>query len=153
MAKKKKSKCQNLLYVAALVLGVVAICMIFVDSVSVDVILGTVTYTGLQTTFGYATEYVTYFSFSILNLIPYLLALCAVIMLALRLTKNTKAKTMDWLAVVAFAVAAVLFFVAPSLVVSELYKNATKALATGTIISAVSALCAGAAVAVKALRK
>ena len=95
MAKKKKVKVNDLFDIVAIILGVVALCMMFVNAINVDVLLGTVTYTGAQITFGYATEYATYFSFSFLNLLPYLLVVCSVIVLVLQLTKTIKTKNID----------------------------------------------------------
>lgn len=153
MAKKKKTKVENLFYLVALVLCVVAVCMLFVDALKVDVLLGTATYTGAQITFGYATDYVTYFSFSILNLIPYILVAVSAVIFVLKMAKMAKAKYWDLVTVAMLVIAAVLFFLAPSLVVSDMYDGFTKSLAIGSILSAVLSICAGVAITIKSLKK
>ncbi|MBQ8451835.1 MAG: hypothetical protein IJ538_03565 [Clostridia bacterium] len=142
----------------AVLLGIVAVCMIFVHSLTVNLALGaTAEYTGLQATFGYTAKGtlvdVVHFSFSFMNLLSYLLVLAAVVLVVLRLANVVKAKAVDWIAVILFVVAGVLFFLMPQLAVSELYNGVTKTLAVGAILSAVFSLVAGALVCVKAVLK
>lgn len=123
MSKKSKSKINIILYAVAIILAVVAVCMIFVD-VSAIAKNGDTGYvlTGIQATFGYSEETklagtLVYTEFSFMNLLVYILLIVGVVLALLRLFKVAKSGVVDWVAIAAFAAAAVLYFIMPSFVV------------------------------------
>ena len=152
MAKKKSSKISvsNLLYCAALVLGVVAVCMIFVAAFSVKRPLLTDTFTGLQAVFGYKSGDFTYLGFSFMNLLTYILLLAAVIFAVLKLCGVVKGKAFNFVVAALFIVAGVFFFITPNFAAyGETYKTyvdavgSSVALGAGSIVAAITSICAG----------
>lgn len=118
MAKKKANKQINAIvaFVAA-VLGVAAICMMFLPAIGIKDT--DTTYTGMQVAFGYTevtklpivgTEIkATYFNFSFMNLLTYLLALVGVVFSVLA-ALGKGSKFANFVAAAAFGVAGVFFF-------------------------------------------
>lgn len=169
MAKKKsKSVNGNLLYLLAAVLGVVAVCMIFVTAFVVkDSGTGAMdaTYTGLQTVFGYASDDVEYLLFSFMNLLPYVLVLAGVVLTALKFFGIVKSSLMDWVSAGLFVAGGVLFFFTANFtVLTEDYTNlikvanviktyVTTGLGAGPIVAGICSILSGATVAVKNLMK
>lgn len=169
MAKKKtKSLNNNILYLVAAVLGVVAVCMIFVAAFVVkDSGTGALseTYTGLQAVFGYSTEKADYLAFSFMNLLPYVLVIAGVVIAVLRFFGVAKNNIMDWVSVALFVVGGILFFCTASFtILSEGYNDLIKAanviktyvttgLGAGPIIAGICSILSGATVVAKNLMK
>jgi len=158
MSKKSKSKINIILYAVALVLAVVAICMIFVD-VSAIAKNGETGYvlTGLQATFGYSEETklagtLVYAQFSFMNLLVYILLIVGVVLTLLRLFKVAKSGLIDWVSIAALAAAAVLYFIMPSFVVygktwtglvdTAIELGASKTLMVGAVVGGITSALA-----------
>ncbi len=118
MAKKKSGVSISKICLAlGLLLGVAAICMMFVTSVEFKGL----TYTGLQTAFGYtketdvlvATAKTEVFAFSFMNLLTYILALAGVVLCLLNMLAHKSSKLFAFVSAVAFIVSAVFFFLTP----------------------------------------
>lgn len=152
MANKKTSKfsVNNLLYCGATILGVVAICMIFVSAFSVKRPLITDTFSGLQSVFGFAENDFTYLSFSFMNLLTYILVVVAVLFAILKLCGVLKSKLLNYVIAALFVVAGVFFFLTSTFAVyGEVYKTyveavgSSVALGAGSIVAGISSICAG----------
>lgn len=156
MVKRKKNKTVMLAISAvAVILGIVAIVMMFVPSVGVKDT--DTTYKGIDVTFGYQgtvplinTKY-TVFEFSIMNLISYILVAGGVVFTILG-ALGRGSKFAGFIAAGAFIVAGVFFFLMPQYTVfnSEATRylgnlNENLKLGAGAIVSAVCSLVAGAA--------
>lgn len=154
MVRRKKNKNVALAVSAiAVLLGVVAIVMMFVPSVGVKD--SDTTYKGMEVTFGYQrtvslVKY-TVFEFSIMNLISYILVAGGVVFTILG-ALGRGSKFAGFIAAGAFVVAGVFFFLMPQYTVinsdatrylGNLNDNLT--LGAGAIVSAVCSLLAGAA--------
>lgn len=163
MAKKKsKSNLGKVLGMVAAILGLVAICMIFVDTIKVPdtKVLGKVVegegYTGLEVVFGFKSDDVAVFNFSIMALLPYLLIIAGVVFSILNAKKTNK--TLDFVTAGLFVVAAVLCFLMPSFVVCAdtlLGKVAAEIdyeITTGAIVAAGASIAAAVATGVKAVK-
>lgn len=154
MSKKSKSKINIILYVGAIVLALVAICMIFVD-VSAIAKDGDTVYvlTGLQATFGYSEETklagtLVYTEFSFMNLLVYILLIVGALLALLRLLKVAKSGVIDWVAIAAFTAAAILYFIMPSFVVygktwlglvdTAIELGASKTLMVGAVVGGIT---------------
>lgn len=118
MAKKKSGVSISKICLAlGLLLGVAAICMMFVTSVEFKGL----TYTGLQTAFGYtketdvlvATAKTEIFAFSFMNLLTYILALAGVVLCLLNMLAHKSSKLFAFVSAAAFIVSAVFFFLTP----------------------------------------
>ncbi len=153
MAKKKQQK-KNYLPLLSAVLGLVSVVMIFLTAVNYSAIKGVeklenVTgYTGLQTSFGLTEGSLVKMSvleFSIMSLLPYLLALGGVVFSTLSYLDNGN-KLFAFISAGAFIASAVLFFLAPSFVVlpeiTLLFKE-NFSLAIGSIIGGITSALAG----------
>lgn len=147
MAKKKKGfSLAKIFYLIAGVLGVVAICMIALESVKVEVkglsfINGE--YTGIQTTFGYKDGDTEMLSFSIMNLLPYIFVVVATLISVAKTLGKMDSGLMGFIALGLFVAAGVLFLLNTQFVVfadniiGKIGSSAlTKSLGTGAIISA-----------------
>ena len=165
MAKKKsKSNSGKILGILAALLGIVAVCMIFIETVKVPdtKVLGVAVegagYTGLKVAFGFKESDIGVFAFSFMALLPYLLAVGGVIVSVLNATSKKGNKMLDFVSAVLFVVAGVFFFLMPGFVVgadTALGKIAGAIeyeLATGAIVSAISAVVAGVFAVVKAIK-
>ena len=165
---KKKSKGLDLgkiLSFAAIVLGVVAVAMIFVASVKtpdVELLGNTVKgegLSGLKVAFGYSEKEISALSFSIFALLPYVLALAGTVLTALNTFGKKGSKLFDFVSIGAFVAAGVMFFLMPGFMVfaetlaGVVLKAIEWELAIGSIIAGVCAVLAGAAVLVKSLKK
>ncbi len=111
MAKKKNSKNNTLISALSVILGIVAIAMIFAPSIAIK--NTEQTYSGLQIVFGFTESTflgkIEHFSFSFMNLITYLAVVMGIIFTILgALGKGSKFAS--FIAIVAFVVSAVLFF-------------------------------------------
>lgn len=167
MAKKKSnSGIGKILYLVAAVLGVVTLVMMFVDTIKIpdtDLgVLGTAKgegYSGLKVAFGYKEEDVAVFKFSILGLLPYLLSLAGVVLTLVNTFAKKSNKIFDFVSIVAFVVAGVLFFVMPSFVscadtlLGKIAAEVDYELAVGAIVSAIASIASGAVLLVKTLLK
>lgn len=114
MAKRKSSVGKPLSFVAA-VLGLVAVVMLFLPAIGIKDT--DTTYTGLQITFGYKEsllgfEY-TVFDFSFMNLLTYILAVVGIVFSVLS-AMGKGSKFAAFIAVAAFAVSGVFFFLSVS---------------------------------------
>ena len=114
MAKRKSSVGKPLSFVAA-VLGLAAVVMLFLPAIGIKDT--DTTYTGLQITFGYKEsllgfEY-TVFNFSFMNLLTYILAVVGIVFSVLS-AMGKGSKFAAFIAVAAFAVSGVFFFLSVS---------------------------------------
>ena len=114
MAKRKSSVGKPLSFVAA-VLGLAAVVMLFLPAIGIKDT--DTTYTGLQITFGYKDsllgfEY-TVFDFSFMNLLTYILAVVGIVFSVLS-AMGKGSKFAAFIAVAAFAVSGVFFFLSVS---------------------------------------
>ena len=167
MAKKRKKSTLGLVFSAGAVLfAIAAVCMMFlnaVELVSGENVLKQ--YTGVQVAFGYSETYpligeVKFLNFSIMNLLPYILALAGAVV-ALLAALSKKSFLLNIIAVACFVAAAVFFFTAASYVSvgsdNELVKNIVDALkngdnlkiAIGSILGGVFSIVAAACSALK----
>ncbi len=167
MAKKKSGlDLGKILYAVAAVLGLVAVVMLFVQAVKVpdvETALGTIKndggYTGLQVAFGKSEEDVKVLSFSFMALLPVLLVIAGSVLSALQMASKKGSKILDYVAVVCFVVAGVLYFIMPSFVVGadtivgKIAAEIDYVLAVGSIVAAICSILAGATVLVKNLLK
>ena len=155
MAKKKKKgglfSLGNLLSIIAIIAGVVAVCMITMPSLKIETALssltGPTTHSGLKVVFGSKIEDYEYMSFSVMNLLPYILVLVGVIALALKVLGKMGGFA-NIVAVAAFVAAGVLFlFVNKFVVLSDVYELALKLaevkMGVGALISAICSFVAG----------
>lgn len=114
MAKKKKANNQliQLVTLATIIFGVVALITMFLPTIGIKDT--DTTFTGLQTAFGYSKDTLlgkaTYFGFSFMNLLTYVLALAGVLIAVLGLVKNDFASAMFRLIATACFVASAIFF-------------------------------------------
>jgi hypothetical protein len=165
---KKKSKGSNLgkiLSFAAVALGVVAVAMLFLAAVKTPDIDGKLikvegqTLTGLQVAFGYSEKELACLSFSIFALLPYILVLAGTILTAMNTFGKKPSKLFDFISLVSFIAAGVMFFLMPGFMVfAETLTGAALKLiewelAFGSIVAAVCSLLAGCAVLVKTIKK
>ena len=167
MANKKSSlSLGKLLYWIAAVLGVVAVVMMFVDTIKIpDTDLGALGtaegegYSGLKVAFGYKEEGTAIFKFSFMGLLPYLLTLVGVVLTVVNSLAKKTNKMFDFISIIVFVVAGVLFFIMPNFVVCAdtiVGKIASKidyTLAIGAIVSAIATIASGAVILVKTLLK
>lgn len=150
----------------AAVLGVVAIVMMFVDTVKIPDVdlgaLGTVEgegYSGMKVAFGYKEDDVAVFGFSFMALLPYLLALAGVVISAVNMTAKKSNKIFDFVLVAVFVAAGVLFFLMPNFmifadtIVGKIAAEIDYKIAIGAIVSAIAAIASGAVILVKTLLK
>ena len=155
MAKKKKiSNNGKLLAYASVVLGLVAVCMVFVAAVTTGTKeVGALTieatqYSGLQVAFGYAKNDVAILGFSFLALLPVVLALAGTVIAVLNAVKGGS-KVLDFVVAACFVVAGVLYFIMPSFMVfAETIPGAAASflefkLGAGAVVAAICALLAG----------
>jgi hypothetical protein len=167
MAKKKSGfNLGKILYLIAAVLGVVAIVMMFVDTVKIPDVdlgaLGTVEgegYSGMKVAFGYKEDDVAVFGFSFMALLPWILVIAGVVLTALNTFSKKGSKLFDFISIAAFIVAGVLFFIMPNFMVfaetlaGAVWEAFEWKLAVGAIVAAVCSIVAGGAVLVKNLMK
>lgn len=153
MAKKKKQKNSYLPLLSA-VLGLVSVVMIFLTVVNhtafkgIESMESVKSFTGLQTALGYSEgEFVkaTVLEFSIMNLLPYVLALVgAVLSVFSYLGKGNK--LFAFVSAGCFIVSAVLFFIYPSFIILPKVTVLVKenfSLAIGAIIGGIASVIAG----------
>ena len=153
MAKKKSGVSISKICLAlGLLLGVAAICMMFVGGVT----WGNATYTGLQTAFGYtketdvlvATAKTEIFAFSFMNLLTYILALAGVVLCLLNMLAHKSSKLFAFVSAAAFIVSAVFFFLTPQFSIpmilgKSVQGSAELALGIGSILGGVFSGIAG----------
>ena len=155
MSKKKSGL--NLWYGCAALLTLVAIIMIFVTNINiVGKISEEVHYAcnGLQVTFGFKDGNLEVYSFSIMNLVTYLLLIAGFVLLLLELLNVTKSKVVDFVVLCVLVVSGVFFFLMPSFAVCP-YANSLVVLnlGIGAILAGVLALVSACVVAAKMLMK
>lgn len=170
MAKKKLSKKSfnlgKVLYFVAAVLGIVALVMMFVETVKVpdtDLgILGKVEYegySGLKVAFGHKENDVAILKFSFMALLPYLLVVAGIVLTVLNMVGKKSNKILDFVSAIALVVAGVLFFIMPSFMVfadnliAKVVAEADFKIVTGAIVSAISSIAAGVIVFCKTILK
>lgn len=146
MAKKKvkKSELGKLTAFVSVILGIVAAVMIFLPAIAIKD--SDVTYTGLQAAFGYSEETIlgnfTYFEFSFMNLLTYILAIVGVVFTVLGvLGKGGNFAT--FIAAAAFIVSGVFFFLSVSFSVPNSLIERSLVLGVGSVIGGIAALLAG----------
>lgn len=163
MAKKKSSskKSVNLgqiMSIVAIVLGVVALAMMFVTTVNVPEtdlgVFGTVEYegyTGLNIAFGYSENDVEILTFSFMGLLPYLMVLAGVVLTALSSFGKKPSRLLDDIAGGLLVVAGVLFFMMPNFmvfadnIIAKGISGAEFKAVAGAIVAAITSLIAGVA--------
>lgn len=155
MAKKKKglSLGKILGFVVAL-LGLVAICMVFVDAVTTGdkevfgVTVEGVKYSGIKVIFGVKENDTAVLSFSFMALIPVILVLAGTVLSVLNALKDD-AKLVNFIIAGMFVVAGVLYFIMPNFMVfadtlsGAIAKELEFKLAVGSIIAGVCSVLAG----------
>lgn len=151
--RKSKSNSGKILEILAASLGLIALLMIFVNTIKIPdtKILGKAIegtgYTGLNIVFGLKENDVAIFSFSIMALIPYLLVIGGIIISISNAAKKTnKGRTL--ISAILFAVAGVFYFLMPNFIVcastlgGKVAAEIDYVLTTGAIISAITSLTA-----------
>lgn len=164
MAKKKaKSNTRKILGLIGAILGIVAICMIFVETVKVPdtKVLGNVIegegYTGLKVVFGFKSDDVAVFGFSFMALLTYLLMILGVALSISSYKAKKNNKVFDVFAVALFVVAGVFCFLMPGFVVGadtilgKVVNEVDYTLAIGGIVSAVASILAALCMSVKVI--
>lgn len=153
MAKKKKQK-KNHLPLLSSVLGLISVATIFLASVNYSAVKGVealenvTAYTGLQTSFGFSEGgilSVKVLEFSIMSLLPYILAGAGVLISLICYAGNSN-KLLAFIACGAFIVSAVFFYLSPTTVVLPKITLLVKenfSLGIGSIIGLVSSALAG----------
>ena len=161
MAKKKRTNSlTQIVTAAAVLLGLVAIAMIFVPTIGIKD--SETTFTGLQLAFGYtksvkvglAAITVTYFEFSFMNLLTYILALAGTVVALMGLIKNSFASGLfRIIAAACFIISGVFFFMSlnfciPNTTATEAFKligdiKSNGVLAIGAYIGGITAIIAG----------
>lgn len=165
MAKKKKSSVGLIFYLVACVLGIAAVCMMFLRAVAVPDVktaFGTVEtdagFTGLEVIFGYEEEGVKGLAFSFMALLPYLLVVAGIVLTVVNLLKK-KGGLLNYVSVGLFVVGGILMFLMPSFmafadtVAGAVLEKVEYELAVGSILAGVLSILAGAVVLVKSLLK
>lgn len=176
MAKKrKKSSTLGLaLSAGAVLFAIVAVCMLFVNAVTVDLKLTDVNFTGAQLAFGYketiGSKDIEILSFSFMNLLPYLLALGGGVVAVLA-ALGKKSFLLNVIATACFVAAAIFFFTATAYitvaktagegVLNQTWKSVVDAikdsenvkLAIGSILGGVFSIVAAACSALKIFLK
>lgn len=153
MVKRKRNKTVALAVSAiAVLLGIVAIVMMFVPSIGIKD--SDTTFTGMEATFGCERKNLvtfTVFEFSTMNLISYILVAGGIVFTILG-ALGRGSKFAGFIAAGAFVVAGVFFFLMPQYTVinSDVTRylgnlNDNLTLGAGAIVSAVCSLLAGAA--------
>lgn len=107
MAKKKSIDFGKIAAMLSVLLGIVAIIMMFVPSVAIKD--SESTYTGLQVTFGHKKNDVTYFDFSFMNMLTYILVLVGILFAMLSIL-GKGSKFAAFISAAAFLVAGIFFF-------------------------------------------
>lgn len=119
MAKRKGTNLTQIVTAAAVLLGIVAIAMIFVPTIGIKD--SDTTYNGLRIAFGYSesstilgsTITTTYFKFSFMNLLTYILALAGTVVAVMGLINNEFASGLfRIIAAACFVISGVFFFMA-----------------------------------------
>lgn len=161
MAKKKRTNSlTQIVTAAAVLLGLVAIAMIFVPTIGVKD--ADTTYTGMQLAFGYSvtksvaglSATLTYFEFSFMSLLTYILALAGTIVALMGLIKNKFASGLfRIIAAACFIVSGVFFFMSlnfciPNTTATEAFKligdiKSNGVLAVGAYIGGITTIIAG----------
>lgn len=150
MAKKVKAKKGQIIDLVVLLLGIAAICMMFLTGVKATGKLTKVVteFKGTDVVFG-SEDTFPQTAFSFMAMLPYLLTLIGVVLVALKLFNVFD---LELIAFIAFVVAAVFFFIAPSFITfvnndaKELY---TFSLGVGSILAGVFSALSGLAVLAK----
>lgn len=162
---KKSSNLGKILQIVATILGVVALIMMFVDTIKIpDNKIGSLVvegagYSGLKVAFGFKEDDVATFAFSFMGLLPYLLTLAGVVLAVVNLAGKKSNKLFDFIAAIAFVVAGVLFFFMPNFVVCAdtvagfVASKLKYVITIGAVVSAVASLLAGATLVAKNLLK
>ena len=157
MAKKKRTNnLTQIVTAAAVLLGLVAIAMIFVPTVTVKGIINTYTFTGLNLAFGCNLENTStaIFEFSFMNLLTDILALAGTVVALMGLIKNSFASGLfRIIAAACFIVSGVFFFMSlnfciPNTTATEAFKligdiKSNGVLAVGAYIGGITAIIAG----------
>ncbi len=112
---KNKKLISTIAVISAAVLGLIAVLMIFATGMK-DKIVGTSTFTYLEMTFGKKQGEMDMIKFSFMNLLPFILAIGAIVMSILNLL-GKGGKFGGYIAAALFIVAAVFFFLAIQLTV------------------------------------
>ena len=123
MSKKKrgdKKSSLNLWYCGVAVLSLIAIIMMFIPNINIIGKLSEETHyacNGIQVIFGFKDGNLEVYSFSILNLITYLLLFFGFVFVFLKLLKVTKSSIVDFVAICALIISGIFFFLMPSFAV------------------------------------
>lgn len=163
---KKSFSLNQIMSIVAIVLGVVALAMMFVVTVNVPAtdlgVLGTVEYegyTGLNVAFGYSENEVAILSFSFMALLPYVMVLAGIVLTALNTFGKKSRRLFDDLAGGLFLVAGVMFFMMPNFmvfadnIVAKVAAELEYKAVIGAIVAGVGAVVSGVAMFAKTLLK
>lgn len=155
MAKKKKnSNLGKLLGYVVAVLGLVAVCMVFVNAVTTGdkevygVTIEGVKYSGLNVAFGKKSNDIEVLSFSFMALLPVLLAIAGTVLSVLNTLKKDS-RLLNFVIAGLFIAAGVLYFIMPNFMVfaDTISGAANKALdfklAIGSIVAGICSVLAG----------
>ena len=167
MAKKTSGKGANVkkvIFAVALLLGIGAICMLFVPAIKLG---DNTTYTGLQAVFGYTektnalitTIETEMLKFSFMNLLTYIFVIAGIVFSLMNVLRKKPSVCVTFVSAALFIVSAVFFFLAPQFIVLA---DATNALVTlgaeltlgvgsiiGGILAGLAGVCTVASLAVK----
>ena len=161
---KKSFSLNQIMSIVAIVLGVVALAMIFVVAVNVPAtdlgVLGSVEYdgySGLNVAFGCSDGGVEILSFSFMALLPYVMVLLGIVATAVNTFGKKSRKMLNDIAGGLFLVAGVMFFMMPNFmvfadnVVAKVVAELEFKAVIGAIIAGVCAVVSGVAMFAKSL--
>lgn len=143
---KKKSGIGQLISFLSVILGIVALVMLFLPAVKQKTL--ELTYSGLDITFGYEEANIEIFKFSFMNLLTYILVLAGIVCAILSAMGKSK-KLTSLISSLAFIVGGVFFFLSITfsvLPVTGILAEAVKeelTLGYGAIIGAITSILAG----------
>ena len=167
MTKKKSSRSgsQKIFNLIALILGVVAVAMLFLSVVkNPDTsVLGTTIkggeLSGLEVAFGYSENSIKCLDFSFMALIPWLLVVIGVVLTLINILSKKASKLFNYIAIILFVGAGVMFFLMPNFMAFSdsvsglILKNLKWNLAIGSIIAGVSSILSGLVLLAGSLKK
>ena len=152
---KKKTNSSKIFNVIALLLGIVALAMLFLSAVKIPdtTVLGKTiegeSLTGLQVAFGYSENDIQCLSFSVMGLLPWVLILVGVVFTLINSTGKKGSKLLGIISALLFIGAGVIMFFMPNFMVFAetisglALKAFTWNVGIGAIIAGISSILAG----------
>ncbi len=147
----KKYDLKNLYYVAAICLCIVAVCMMFVTSVSLgaksskmEITFTPAYFTGIEAVFGSEGN----LKFSFMNLLTYIIVLAAIVILILKASGLKKCSILNYIPLILLTIAGIFFFCSGVFLVRESSLaikgiTITKNIETGAAVAGIMCLLAG----------